>query len=87
LLLLDKVEAEINAVDSEFNMGRQNEGKRAWMILQDVSHEDSYGSTFSCGNTDTLHVENIDKILKEYYETWYSSNIMKLVVYSNQEIE
>ncbi len=74
---------EMNAVDSEHKKNLQDDGWRNFQMIKNICSDKSPLSRFSTGNLTTLNIPNIrDKII-EYFERYYSSNIMKLVVLYN----
>ena len=44
-------------------------------------------SKFSTGDRSTLSVPNVRESLLDFYQKYYSSNLMKLVVYSNEVVD
>jgi insulysin len=54
LLDPNAVDKEMNAVDSEFHMSRQNDALRQYILLQTMSHEGSNLHRFGCGNLESL---------------------------------
>ena len=87
--LLDKscVDKEINAVNSEWENNLQSDSWRLYQLFNNWSNPDSSFNIFGCGNLDTLNKDDIYDRLKEFHDKWYSSNIMKLVVYSNKPLD
>jgi len=87
--LLDEgsVDKEMNAVDSEFHMSKQNDALRQHILLQTLSHDGSNLNRFGCGNLESLKVPGIRDELLKFHKKWYSANIMKLVVSSKHPIE
>lgn len=82
-----QTEREMNAVDSEFNMGLQSDAWRFFMLIQNASDENSPFNRFDCGNLESLKQEGIREALLNFHKTWYSSNIMRLVLSSDKTIE
>jgi insulysin len=87
LLKESSAEKEMNAVDSEFKMGMQNDQRRIFVMEQDLANKDSQLNRFNTGNLDTLKQDGIRDILLNYHKTWYSSNIMKLTVSGKHSLE
>lgn len=81
-----QTEREMNAVDSEFNMSLQNDAWRKFMLLQHLSHTESTLHRFDCGNLKSLKKEGIRETLLNFHKTWYSANIMNLVVIGKHSI-
>ncbi|EMR09884.2 hypothetical protein PNEG_01646 [Pneumocystis murina B123] len=87
------VERAVHAVQSEFNLYKQSDSLRIQQIEKTLSSVDSPYNKFGIGNFQTLMVnpKNIGKdILEEvktFYNTYYSSNLMKLVVASSESLD
>ena len=81
------VDREMNAVDSEYNMSVQNDHWRKFNLIQTVAHDDSQLHRFMCGNLESLKQEGIRESLLDFHRTWYSSNIMNLVLYGKHSLE
>ena len=84
---------EILAVDSENKKNILNDYWRVRQLNKHLSDPQHPYSKFGTGNLETLGqtpVErglDIRKILIHFHETYYSSNIMKLVVYGKESLE
>jgi insulysin len=74
---------EMNAVDSEHKKNLQDDGWRNFQMIKNICSDKSPLSRFSTGNLATLNIPNIRNKIIEYFEKYYSSNIMKLVVLYN----
>lgn len=82
----DSINREIVAVNSEYEKNMSIENRKIEEILKDISEDNHPYKLFDCGNKITLNVENIrDKII-EFYNTYYSSDLMKLVICSNHSL-
>jgi insulysin len=57
------------------------------MMLQHLSHPDSSLHRFNCGNLKSLKKEGIRETLLAFHKTWYSANIMNLVVTGKHSME
>jgi protease-3 len=82
----DMVEKEINAVNSEWLLSRQSEPfirSRSAAMTGNPNHP---RTLLGVGNKETLSAEKeiLLKELKDFYNQYYSSNIMKLVLVGNQ---
>ena len=80
-------EREMNAVDSEYNMSLQSGVWRKISLICDVSHESSLMHRFDCGNLETLKQDGIREALLNFHKTWYSANIMNLVLIGKHSLE
>ncbi len=80
------ISKELYAVDQEHSKNIENDEWRRYMISKEIGNPDHPNRKFSTGNSDTLKIIP-PKTLKRWYESHYSSNIMTLVIYSNQSLE
>ena len=84
LLSEDAIERETKAVNSEFMKNYPIDIVKIMSILKEIIDiEEHPFYNFGTGNTSTLAKSNIRNILKDFYDKYYSSNIMKLVILSN----
>ncbi|MBJ7221931.1 MULTISPECIES: pitrilysin [unclassified Brenneria] len=89
--LLDPVNAdrERNAVNAELTMARSRDGHRMAQVGAETLNPAHPGSRFSGGNLDTLSDKPGSKLhdeLVKFYQRYYSANLMKGVIYSNQPL-
>jgi len=87
LLLENAVEREMNAVHSEYTKNIQDDMWRLEDIKKKLCTKNHPLSRFSIGNLKTLNKPNIHKKIKEFYEKKYSSHLMNLIVYINDNID
>lgn len=81
LFLKESVEKEVNAVNSEHMKNIPNDLQRILSIIkEEIDHKEHPYRNFGCGNDETLMKPNIRDVLVKFYNTYYSSNIMKLVI-------
>lgn len=86
--LLDKkyAERERNAVNAELTMARTRDGMRMAQVSAETINPAHPGSHFSGGNLETLSDKPgnpVQQALIAFHEKYYSSNLMKAVIYSN----
>ncbi|EGR28469.1 insulin-degrading enzyme, putative, partial [Ichthyophthirius multifiliis] len=81
------VEREMKAVDSEHQKNLNQDNWRMHQLFRFSSLENSEYRKFGTGNLMSLNKEKIREELIEFYEKNYSANLMKLVVYSNSELD
>jgi secreted Zn-dependent insulinase-like peptidase len=55
--------------------------------MQDNVNPEGLLHRFNCGNIDSLKQKGIREALLAFHKKWYSSNIMKLAVVSNKDME
>ena len=79
----NSVEREVNAVNSEHMKNIPNDIHRILSVIkEEIDIKDHPYGNFGCGNNDTLMKPEIRNILVQFYNKYYSSNIMKLVIMS-----
>jgi secreted Zn-dependent insulinase-like peptidase len=84
------VDREKNAVEAEYQMGLKSDPRRGLDVLQEVINPAHPYSQFSVGSLETLADRpgsDIRDELISFYETYYSANIMKLVVLGSQSLD
>ncbi len=82
----NSVEREINAVDSEHKKNITNDIRRLIRVIKHTSNQQYPFHNFSTGSKETLKIENIRVKLIDFYNKYYSSNLMKLVILGNFDI-
>ena len=76
---------ELHAVDQEHSKNIENDGWRQYMIFKETGNPDHPNVGFSTGNAQTLSGIP-QEVLKKWYQTYYSSERMHLVVLSSLPI-
>ncbi|ARF09651.1 Zn-dependent peptidase [Indivirus ILV1] len=87
LFLEDSVNREINAVNSEYDKNITHEYVRIFGVLKELVVNNHPFYNFGIGNKETLNKPNIRNALLEFYDKYYSSNIMKLVILTNKKVK
>jgi insulysin len=87
LLNKDCVDREKEAVNSEHIKNINDDGWRRQELLRAASNEEHWFKNFGTGSNKTLAIENIDIKVREFFEKYYSSHLMTLVVLTNDKIE
>lgn len=77
---------ELNAVDQEHQKNVEHDGWREWMIFKEIGNSEHPNHLFSTGNAKTLGHIPRDRLVS-WYQSHYSSEKMKLVVYTNRSID
>lgn len=77
----------MKAVDSEYNMNLQNDFWRKFQLQHNAALPGSTYNKFMIGNLETLNFPDTRDYLLEFHKKYYSSNVMRLVVYGSQDIE
>ena len=86
LLSFSGVDRELQAVDQEYRRGIENDRMRSYYVLKQMANSDHPFSKFNVGNQETL-ANVAPETLRAWFEKYYSSDSMKLVIYSNLPIE
>ncbi|PLV62880.1 pitrilysin [Erwinia sp. E602] len=89
--LLDPVNAdrERNAVNAELTMARSRDGLRMAQVGAETLNPQHPSSLFAGGNLETLRDKPGSKLhdaLQDFYQRYYSANLMKAVIYSNKPL-
>lgn len=82
----DSVNREIEAVDSEHTKNYNSDLWRLNRLTKELSDKNHPYYNFGTGNLDTLKKDNIRNVLINFYNKYYSANIMKLVILTNKTI-
>jgi secreted Zn-dependent insulinase-like peptidase len=80
------MEREALAVDSEFLKSTDDDCWHFSNLKNIISDPDSYANNFGCGNLQACSKPGMRKELFEFYEKWYSSNLLNLVICGNHDI-
>lgn len=84
------VQREINAVHSEYTAKIKDDGRRFFSVLKESMNPEHPMAKFSVGTWTTLadrEEQPIRKDLIEFYNTYYSADIMSLVVYGKEPLD
>ena len=87
LLKADGVYREMNAVNNEHQKNLQNDGWRLFQMLKDSSNPKYPFHNFGTGDLATLNKTGVREALVNFHQTYYSANIMTLVIYGSEPIE
>jgi len=68
-------------------MSLTNDDWRQYQLFRTLAKEGNPFKRFSTGNLKTLQCGTIRKELLEFYNKFYSSNLMRLVVYGKENLE
>ena len=93
LFLADCTDRELQAVDSEFKNGLQSDSIRMSQLEMALSNPEYPYNCFVWGNLLSLKEEptakglNVREAFMKFHETWYSANLMKLVVLGKEPLD
>ncbi|QIW16758.1 pitrilysin [Pasteurellaceae bacterium RH1A] len=90
LLLESNAKKEVNAVNAEMVRAKSNDGWLLRSVDLATSNPAHPMTKFAVGNNETLSDKPDSKLqaeLVKFYDQYYSANLMKAVLYSNQPIE
>lgn len=85
LLRKDYIDKEINAIDSE---SKKNLLSESWILLQMIQKclfDDFPINHYTCGTHETLNVKNNDILMNDFFNKYYSSNLMHLILFVNNK--
>jgi len=80
-------EREMQAVHSEHQKNLMSDSWRIMQLVRSSALKNTSYNRFSTGDLNTLKKEGIREELIQFYQKYYSSNLMKLVLYGNQNID
>lgn len=81
---------EVNAVNAEMVRAKSSDGHLMLAVNRATANPDHPMNKFAVGNNETLSDKPDSKLQDElikFYQQYYSANLMKAVLYSNQPIE
>ncbi len=84
------VDREKNAVEAEYQMGLKSDARRGLDVLQEVMNQEHPFSQFTVGSLETLADRpgaTVRDDLLRFYDTYYSANLMRLVVMGAQTLD
>ncbi|PVZ85330.1 pitrilysin [Serratia sp. S1B] len=85
----DNADRERNAVNAELTMARSRDGMRMAQVGAETLNPAHPAARFAGGNLDTLKDKPGSKLhdeLTQFYQRYYSANLMMGVLYSNQSL-
>lgn len=74
------IEKEIKAIDSEFELLKGETDNEFDFLFRSLSDKNSEFCKFGDGNKQSLKLKNLRQYLIDFYNKYYSSNLMKLVM-------
>ena len=83
------VDRERNAVESEYQLKYKNDGRRQWDVFREIANSKHPISKFNVGNLGTLSDSTQSSVrdeLIDFYNKYYSANLMTLVVLGKQPL-
>ncbi|RTE86439.1 MULTISPECIES: insulinase family protein [Gammaproteobacteria] len=90
LFTAEYVEKEVNAVNSEWSMQRANDGFILFALNNRTLNPDHPIARFRIGNNESLGDKpdsNLLEAMVEFYERYYSANLMTAVVLGNRSLD
>ncbi|CAG8464961.1 16775_t:CDS:10 [Cetraspora pellucida] len=89
----DCTDRELNAVDSEYKLNLQEDGWRQFQLEKSLSNPNNPYSQFGIGNLESLKDVpskaglNVRTELLKFHDSYYSANLMKLVVLGREPLD
>ena len=87
LLKKDALTREMMAVNSEYMMGFSSNFWPFYELMTSLSNPKSPHSRFSTGSLTTLNKTNIQERLREFYDRYYSANLMTIAMVGNETLD
>ncbi|MDP8079584.1 pitrilysin [Pasteurella skyensis] len=90
LLLESNAKKELNAVNSEMIRAKSSDGYLLYSVELATANSAHPITKFTVGNKKTLSDKSNSKLqteLEQFYNKYYSANLVKAVLYSNQSLE
>ena len=84
------VDRERNAVESEYQLKYKNDGRRQWDVFREIANTEHPISKFNVGSLGTLSDRknsNVRAELIDFYNRYYSANLMTLVVLGSEPLD
>jgi len=79
-------ERELNAVHSEHSKNLQNDLWRKYQLSKHLAKPGHPYNKFSTGDRNSLANPNLRQMLFNFYNSNYSANLMKLVIYGQADV-
>ena len=87
LLKTDGIDREVSAVDSESKKNLLDDGWIFHEILKKTMSDSHPINHYTCGDKDTLVGDNLREQVKSFFDEYYSSNLMNLIIFKNKNID
>ena len=87
------MKGEVSAIDGELNRNLNDDGWKFWFLLRTVADPESKFSNFNIGSSESLvktpQANKVDIVqrVKDYYNNYYSANLMTLVLVDNRPVD
>jgi insulysin len=85
LLRKDQIDKEINAIDSESTKNLLSDSWISVEMVKKCIFDDYPINHYTCGTKKLLGVDNNYILMKEFFDKYYSANIMHLILYVNNK--
>lgn len=82
----DSIDREKEAVNAEHIKNIKNDSWRYFEILKHTANQNNPFTNFGTGCNQTLNIDNICDYVKEFYNKYYSSDLMTLCIITNNKI-
>lgn len=83
----ESIAKEKEAVNAEHSKNKYNDSRLNYEMFKKAMNQDSPFSKFSTGCNETLNCKDIGEKIREFYDTYYSSNIMTLAIITNKSFD
>ncbi len=85
LLKEEYIDREINNVDSECKKNLLDDMWIQMELYKTIVHDTHPINHFSCGDVESLKIDNIYEELKKFHDTYYDAKYMCLVIFTNND--
>ena len=85
LLRKDQIDKEINAIESESTKNLLSESWISVEMVKKCMFDDYPINHYTCGTKEMLGVDNNYILMKEFFDKYYSANIMNLILFVNDK--
>jgi secreted Zn-dependent insulinase-like peptidase len=85
LLRKDQIDKEINAIESESTKNLLSEFWISVEMVKKCMFDDYPVNHYTCGTKKMLGVDNNYILMKEFFDKYYSANIMNLILFVNDK--
>ncbi|KAF7458366.1 insulinase-like peptidase [Cryptosporidium felis] len=93
LFCKEMTDKEISAIENEFNLKYHSDERVRFHMLAQLAEKSHPLNCFTTGNKETLKIKpkelgiDLHKELLNFYNTYYSSNIMSILIYGKEELD
>ncbi|KAL5269357.1 hypothetical protein ACHWQZ_G002997 [Mnemiopsis leidyi] len=87
LLAPNAIRREVSAVNSEWQLDLNSDAWTSWDLMRELSNPKHPFHTFSTGSISTLNRTDIQDRLWEFYDRYYSANLITVAIIGNETLD